>query len=187
MTRTLQSLILCLLAFAAACQPRQPQADTPQVPPAPGETPRDEFKGPATPLGVRDTNSAVIGLSRGVCFGFCPVYSLEVSGAGKATFMGERNVATMDTVTADVSRQQIVDLLRAFERARYREIPDRYGIDKCHDATDLPSATTSLRYDGQSHTVDHYHGCLRAPLVLDSLEQAIDNIVNTHRWIGEKR
>jgi hypothetical protein len=118
----------------------------------------------------------------------CPVYSLEVRGSGTATFIGERNVASMDTVRADVSRAQIVGLLKAFERARYLEIPDSYGIDKCHDATDMPSATTGIAFDGKSLTRDHYHGCLKAPAALDTLEHAIDSIVNTARWVrSDKR
>ncbi|HET9479938.1 MAG TPA: hypothetical protein VFO72_11365, partial [Pyrinomonadaceae bacterium] len=51
--------------------------------------------------------------------------------------------------------------------------------------TDHPTAVTSLNWKDRKKTVSHYHGC-RGTAVLEQLtklENKIDEVVNTNRWI----
>jgi hypothetical protein len=57
----------------------------------------------------------------------------------------------------------------------------------CNDMTDMPSATiTYRRLDGKTRKIEHYHGCEKAPDWLYSVENEIDTILETERWIGRK-
>jgi hypothetical protein len=51
----------------------------------------------------------------------------------------------------------------------------------------MPSATiTYRRLDGKTRKIEHYHGCEKAPDWLYSVENEIDTILETERWIGRK-
>jgi len=57
----------------------------------------------------------------------------------------------------------------------------------CYDMTDMPSATITYRApDGGMRKIEHYHGCEKAPDWLYSVENEIDAILETDRWIGRK-
>ncbi len=130
-------------------------------------------------LGVRDTGSVLMSLGRGPCYGACPVYSVIVRGSGRVTFMGARFVADAGLHETTVTSDQVHALLSAFESARFPDLADY----PCVEATDLPTVALRLEHDGRVKTVEHYLGCGKAPGDLATLEQAIDSVANTGRWV----
>ena len=57
----------------------------------------------------------------------------------------------------------------------------------------MPSAIISIKIDGKEKTVKHYLGCLKSgdpfelfPFALVNLENKIDEIVETNRWVGKE-
>lgn len=139
-----------------------------------------------TPLAVRDTSSVEIQLARTACFGTCPVYTVTVRGSGEVTFRGVKFVEDSGSSATTIERSRIAALLAAFEQAHYFDLADSYepGNSACGAAaTDHPAVTTSIRIDGRSKRVAHYTGCADVPIALATLENAIDSIVGTGRWI----
>ena len=132
---------------------------------------------PPTPDDVSDV---VITLQRGPCFGACPVYKLTVYGDGRVVYQGIRFVGVEGTRTAIINEDKIRQLVNEFHAIDYFSLDDEY-LDA--DATDLPSATTSITLNGQTKTVAHYHGDFSAPEELTTLEDKIDEIVSTERWV----
>ena len=120
-------------------------------------------------------------LERTACYGRCPIYKVTVLRDGTVHWEGERFVKVTGKATARLPAAALAELAAAFKKAGYFALKDKYTS---YDITDHPSANTS--YDDGTHrkTIAHYHGDRSAPAVLDVLEERIDEIVGTSKWIG---
>jgi hypothetical protein len=129
----------------------------------------------------------VITLERTVCFGSCPAYKVTIYDDGKVVYEGQEFVKRKGRVEARISKAELEQLVREFDRLDYLKLDDQYGVGhKCpEDWTDYPSAITSLTRNGKQKTVNHYLGCRGLPILdqLRALEDKIDEVVKTDRWI----
>jgi hypothetical protein len=128
----------------------------------------------------QNISDVVITLERTMCYGTCPVYKLVVQGDGLVSYDGEYFVKVIGYQTATVNKGQMRKLLIEFKKARYFALNDRYDS---YDCTCMPDTITSLTILGRTKSVFHYHGDCSAPKRLTRLEDAIDRIVGTDRWV----
>ena len=127
-----------------------------------------------------DISDVVITLERGPCFGACPVYKLTIYGDGRVFYEGIRFVGGEGTQTASISEDKVRQLITEFQKIDYFSLDNEYTHI---NATDMPTATTSITITGQTKTVVHYHGDFSTPEELTTLEDRIDEIVSTDRWV----
>jgi hypothetical protein len=133
---------------------------------------------------------AVITLERTHCGGECPVYKLTISADGAVIFEGKRFVKQVGSARGRISQDKLRELISGFEAANYFSLADSYtpaaGAKFCPQvATDLPSVITSIKINGKTKKVEHYHGCegLDELPKLTALENKIDEAANTRRWV----
>ena len=129
-----------------------------------------------------------ITLERTACFGTCPMYTLTIKGDGSVTFDGKRFTKTIGTANGKITPADFRSLVREFEKINYFSLPDSYtpGTRECPQrVTDMPSANTSIHVNGRTKIVAHYHGCGTAGALakLTALENKIDEVVGTEKWI----
>ena len=135
----------------------------------------------------------MITLERTACYGFCPVYKLTITADGAVVFNGRRFVKQEGaTVKSVISREGLKQLMAEFDRVKFFSLEDDYMDNPrvcAENWTDSPSAFTSIRIDGKSKTVRHYHGCRgpKVPKEITELENKIDEIVNTAQWLPDKK
>jgi hypothetical protein len=131
-------------------------------------------------------------LARGTCYGTCPNYNLTIFADGKVQYHGAHFVMVRGDASATLTAAELAELTSAFEAAGFLDIPDVLcGTD------DVPYVTTSFDDGKHRHSVHHDPTCSLARAdklkasskTLSTLEDAIDRIANTARWIGpeEKR
>lgn len=134
----------------------------------------------------------LIMLKRSACFGTCPDYRLTVSADGGVIFEGREFVKVKGVTKGTISLEKVRQLIAQFDSAKYFSLNDKYETEKdgCPEVwTDNPSVVTSIRINGKSKSVSHYHGCQEGrgtsvyPKGLTDLENQIDEIVGTKRWI----
>jgi hypothetical protein len=119
----------------------------------------------------------VITLERTTCFGTCPAYSLQITGDGRVEYEGRQFVRLVGKAETTISPEAVSQLVAEFERIHYFDLEDKYtgGI------TDLPTTTTSIRIGSRfKQVVDYY----RAPAALKALEQRIDEVAGSKRWVA---
>ena len=75
------------------------------------------------PQGKRDK---VIEMSKGPCYGNCPVYTLTVFGNGLASYKGERNTDRLGTYVKKLDKAQMERLRREFKNANLWQYRDVY-------------------------------------------------------------
>jgi hypothetical protein len=128
----------------------------------------------------------VISLRRTACLGTCPVYSVEIFQDGFVRYLGIEFVKEKGERRAVISKDKVEKLVAAFVRADYFTLSDDYDGERTPDGrllrvTDLPTTYTSLRIGAKQKSVRDYEG---APDRLRALEDEIDRVLNTKRWIG---
>lgn len=101
-----------------------------------------------------------IRLSRGPCFGFCPVYTLAVTPAGRVDFKGERHTVVLGPRSHTVGRAGYEDVRRAL--APMRPATGSETAFAC--ASEMPTDTASLTIewieaDGGRTALTYRLGC----------------------------
>ena len=143
----------------------------------------------ASVLTIAQQQEPVITLRRTACLGTCPVYSVEIFEDGFVRYIGTDFVQYKGEQRAVIPREAVENLVASFVRANYFALQDSYDACRNSDGTfstvsDLPTAYTSLRFGGRKKAVRNY---ICAPRWLTNLQDEIDKVANTRRWIGSNR
>jgi ankyrin repeat protein len=129
---------------------------------------------------IKDYSSLKMRLERTECYGACPAYSIEVKGDGSVDFIGKSNVLMIGRHRGQIPKQAVDDLLAAFRQANYFSLRDSYVTR----VTDNPTYRTSIEFDGLRKSVRDYVGVQAGmPDAARDLEEAIDRIADTEKWI----
>jgi hypothetical protein len=143
-------------------------------------TARAEGDGGASP----SSSSPVLAtLRRTACYGTCPAYQLTVRADGTVEYVGKEYVVERGARTAKISSAKLLELRQAFAAARYLELTENFA---CREWTDHPKVITSYVEGARSKTIIHDLGC-KSPehaKALGELEDAIDRIAGSARWVG---
>jgi hypothetical protein len=121
-----------------------------------------------------------IRLTRGVCFGFCPDYSVTIGGDGEVRYEGRRFVNAVGERTATIPREEVARLVERFDAAGFDDLRNEYR----GQMTDLPTFTVSLTRNGQTKTVVDYGGpSVGMPRTVRDLQAEIDRVAGTAQWV----
>ena len=137
-------------------------------------------------------DDTLITIKRSICYGTCPDYTVTIAADGTVTFEGREFVKTKGVAKATITREALRQLIEAFENSKYFSLNDSYRTKKdgCPEVwTDADTVTTSIRINGKTKSISHYHGCeddqgrSTYPKGLTQLEDQIDKIAGTKQWI----
>ncbi|MBL8546784.1 MAG: hypothetical protein JNL81_09975 [Hyphomonadaceae bacterium] len=159
---TARRYILSFGAFLlAACAPVETPAETPPVLPP--------------------VNSNVeIRLDRGVCFGFCPAYTVTINGEGQVRYEGRSFVNAVGERTATIPRGDVAGLVARFDEIGFERLNDAYRAN----VTDLPTYRVSITRNGRTKTVVDYGGPnVGMPRAVRDLQAEIDRVAGTAQWV----
>ncbi len=138
-----------------------------------------------------------ITLERGMCFGTCPIYKIEIYGSGRVVFSSDTRYpgsadkklplfAYPDGVLLPGVHEDIVDpnavsdLINSFKRARFIDLRDQYLAQ----VTDMPQYRLTLQVGNRQKIVIDYVGqAAGMPKAVTQLENAVDKLAGTDRWV----
>ena len=137
-------------------------------------------------------------MNRTNCYGTCPVYSLKIGLDGKVEFEGVNYTATKGKAESQIADEKVKELISEVTKSNFFSFEDDYsqGSKTCSSSsTDCPSVILTIKYDENEKTIKHYNCCFvkswlskeDALQPLTDLENKIDEIVETKRWIGERK
>jgi hypothetical protein len=131
---------------------------------------------------VKDWQSLKIALDRTECYGWCPSYHIEVRGDGTVWYEGRNFVACKGFYRATVPRENVREMVKMFEQARFFALRDKYLMDKTGDA---PTTTISIEFDAQRMEVRESFGLqMGMPSAVAGLEHAVDLLSGSEQWTG---
>ncbi len=119
---------------------------------------------------VKDLKAVAITLSRGS-------YSLKITGDGTVEYDGSASVCVEGKHRGHINEEEVRALLQDFRSAKYFSLDDEYG----GVATDSYTTVSSITIGDQKKQIEYMHG---APQELSSLEDAIDNVSHSRRWVS---
>ena len=130
-------------------------------------------------------SGASVTLTRGPCYGKCPIYTVKLAADGAVEFSGHRFVGTCGTAQGRVAPDVWAQLMGQFHRARFFELEDAYDETSLprQCATDHAHTTTSIRVGNEVKQIVHSAGCRDVPPELTALEDAIDAAAGSQKWI----
>ena len=126
----------------------------------------------------------IIRLKRTVCFGECPAYMLTIKADGKVNFFGQDHTKVKGQAEGAISEEKIKQLIEEFKKVKFFDLEDNYLTGNCD--TDSATVHTTLFINGKTKRIEHNLGC-KEPKELTKLENKIDEIVGTSKWIGDKK
>jgi hypothetical protein len=123
----------------------------------------------------------------------CPTYELTVKSDGAVVFEGTDVTEVTGKVEDKISVEKVKQLVAEFQKADYFNLENSYDYQNCPSThTDRPDAYTSIQINGKQKNIYHYLGCKGKdseiyPARLTELENKIDEIVETRRWVGNRK
>lgn len=138
-----------------------------------------------------------ISLERSACYGSCPDYRVSISSNGTVRFSTrERNSPGMAAEVhrlfngqsvlwsgvheAKVDPQVVAQLLERFRNAHFMGLRPEYRAS----VTDNPTFALTLRIGGKvKRVVDYVGEEAGMPLIVTELEDAVDDLAQTSRWV----
>jgi hypothetical protein len=121
-----------------------------------------------------------ITLTRTVCFGFCPAYTVTINSAGEVRYEGRAFVNVVGEARALISPEDVARLAARFDEIGFDRLRDRYQAQ----VTDVPTYTVSIRRGDHVKTVVDYAGtAVGLPQAVRELQDEIDRVANTAQWV----
>lgn len=128
-------------------------------------------------VAVPATEITEIGLSRGMCYGPCPVYAVRFFSDGRAKFTGEDFVNLLGNHRAQINVAEFELLALAISYLRFGNLRRNYAVDH----TDADTTTTWIVRRGRRRTVEDYGGA--GPQRLRQIESLIDDAAAGLQWL----
>ena len=129
---------------------------------------------------LRPDSNVTITLERSGCYGMCPSYTVTI-GTDAIVFDGRSFVVASGKHADRVDAAQVRKLAKSFVTA------DFYSMNSSYRArvTDNPTYVLSIVIDGRTKEVEDYVGSwVGMPAVITELEDAVDALGRTERWIA---
>jgi len=114
-------------------------------------------------------------MSKGVCFGSCPVYELKIYHGGYATFLGMQNTEKLGLYEKTLSKSDFKKIVKTFEKLDF----DSYPSDFKSNIPDLPMIKIGY-HNGESFRI--VSGKEDRPEDLMQAQFLLERIVDNKDW-----
>ena len=129
---------------------------------------------------IKNWESLRMTLTRSECYGSCAYYELIIFGDGRVVYKGYDNVDYCGEYHGSVPHDVVQQLADSFMKADYFNLFDRYVLN----ATDSPTYTTSISFDGKTKSVIDYVGLsIGMPEVVSEIEGTMDRLAGPSVWV----
>jgi hypothetical protein len=120
-------------------------------------------------------DSVLMTMSKGYCYGNCPVFSISISGSGRAVYQGKKNVPRIGIYEKELDWKEVMHLATQFENAGIFDMADSYPPP----AADLPRTTVSFYYGGREKKIN---GTYNAPQQLQDIVKVMTDFTEGNGW-----
>jgi len=131
-------------------------------------------------------NSVNIKIKKGGA-GIGPTYSLTIFGHGKVIYNGVENVKNMGIIESSITHEKIVDILKIFKDINFFSIDEFQNINLSENKPYTIISITIPKGEKETikKTIKYVHGDKNVPKELKFLEDKIDEMVNSKKWVGD--
>lgn len=127
-----------------------------------------------------------ITLERTTCYGTCPAYRLTLHADGTVDYEGKDYVRQKGRRAGRISLEAFQKIAKKVAKIRFFELSNEYYSQEINGAamflTDQPTTITTVTEGARVKKVENYFG---GPKRLYELEQLIDQLTQSYRWVGD--
>jgi len=118
--------------------------------------------------------------------GVSPDYSLTIYGKGDIVYEGKENVEVKGIAKEPLEKEKIMSLLTEFKKTDFFSLNDVYPVEKSNDRPYTIVSISTGNQDGVEKTksITHYQDDKNVPKELINLEEKIEEMVGSNKWIG---
>ena len=118
--------------------------------------------------------------------GVGPDYSLKISGKGILIYEGFENVDIKGERKEKIDQDKIIKLLSEFKKVDFFSLNDVYPVEDSDGRASCVIGVSITDRNGGTKTknITHFHGDKNVPRRLLNLEEKIDRIADSKRWVG---
>lgn len=122
-------------------------------------------------------------LERTGCFGACPAYTVTIAREGAVNFVGQSHTRVLGNNTAKRTAPRSPFYIAKSLRPSFVRLPDAYRAA----VSDLPKYVVTVRSGALTKRVLDYAGTAAGPpQAVRDIEDEIDRIAGTERWVGRE-
>lgn len=115
-------------------------------------------------------------MSKGACFGKCPIYTIEIFEGGYTKFYGELNSDKLGIYDKTIDMQTFKKLVNAFEKEKFIEYQDEYE-------SNVPDAPlVKIFYKSKNEIKKTIIGKLDRPQEIKDLQVLLEDIAYSDGW-----
>gem|GEM_PF-2901871 len=126
---------------------------------------------------IRKDTTVLLFFSKGPCFGYCPVYDIEVYLSGRLRYHAKQFTERAGTYEGKLTDEELNQLVQRIERLRFDTMSPRYPKDPNLVIVDLPSTTIEVLYRGKYIRIVDNHS---APPSLKKFEKEVETKLRFH-------
>jgi hypothetical protein len=139
------------------------------------ETPKTRKQMPDVPLA-----QVHVGLSRSGCYGWCPSYSVDVYGDGRAVYVGNDFVDVVGKHQYQVAPEVVAKLVNSLLAKDLWSLRESYRAP----ITDNSTYKITMQLGDQTHSIEDYVGqSVGMPPTVTDFEKEIDEAADSESWI----
>jgi len=118
--------------------------------------------------------------------GIKPDYSLTLYGNGVVLYEGYENVGIKGKIEEQIDKDKTMAILREFKNSDFFSLNDVYPVDGNKDVPYIFISISIKDESGEIKTksISHYEGDQNVPKELLGLENKIDEITGSHKWVN---
>lgn len=132
---------------------------------------------------ARGNQSLVVKLSRGPCYGACPVYTVTFRGNGDVEYVGTENVKIKGQQLEQATPEEIQRIVEILDQAHFSSLEDR-AFMWCFDT---PGVAISVAFNGRVKRVASDAGCVGAKSGLQAgfvqAADELDRLMASDKWV----
>lgn len=134
---------------------------------------------PPTPTAEDPMPLVELFLSRGACYGKCPVFEVSVMSNGTAEYVGKFNVPRMGKHVAVIPSALLKTIKERAQTINYLQFSRTYPTDQSLWISDVPTTVTFVRLGDQFHKIRNNND---APASLINFEQFLEQMLEGLDW-----
>ena len=157
---------LTLLSCAQTKETGSQDVPPPPVTPVVDKTDVPQGNGTVTLVDVLQDDSLFASITKGYCYGTCPVYKLKIYNSGHVSLEGIKNIDQIGFFSARINQEKMDTFSDMAKQINYMNLSDEYDN---RYVSDLPETNTSIVIDGKRKTVRKRYDYPRSILDFEKL------------------
>ena len=124
---------------------------------------------------------SLLTLSKGACFGKCPVYNLLITQSGEIYLENKMFMDKLGQFKGQLSESELANVFTSISKIKYFDLEQNYPTNQKYFIPDLPNTNTAVYMNNKVHKIFNNNS---APNSLLDFEKFVANLILNHSTLS---